>query len=566
MFDNANYVVDEIIPVIEGQGLTVIDNESVFCNIMKDLIIETEEKELLNLCVSCGILGSFEKYLNKKCSVKDFNDMLRNFIKVQKIGHNADEKNYVYNVFSGLYHFCLTHQKPSPDLIDNKAFLTKNEEVSLNITNAANLSRTIATITNKIKAFAGLIIAGIVIILFVILIITLKSCSSSDGSSNQGYNNDYSSNSGFYGDYTDDQDNYDYNYDNNDSNDQTETDDTNQHSSSTTQNSETNDDQSTTTEPIYKEPTKTKITGNKITGALKNEDDIYYYTFTPSNTGMHRFDFDISNVNADYEFEIVTSKGSSWGEFYYSSREKGMSLELNAGETYTITIAYDDMPCDYEILIGKPDPEKTITGTTVSASLNYEDKCNEYKYTAPKTGVYRFSFDVSNVNADFSFRMYNSKSAEIRKIKYSAASYATNDPGTTISLKAGETYTIWVWQDYLLCDYTINIGVPNDPTRISGTKVNGSFKYLDQENTYTYVAPKDGTYTFYLDISNTAADFELRMINSKNSTIRSTNYAAAKYAKKRAEFSEDLKAGETYTITVYQDYLLCDYTIEVVTP
>ena len=54
--------------------------------------------------------------------------------------------------------------------------------------------------------------------------------------------------------------------------------------------------------------------------------------------------------------------------------------------------------------------------------------------------------------------------------------------------------------------------------------------------------------------------------NSKNTTVRSTNYAACKYAKVRAEFTVNMTAGETYKIILSQDYRLCDYTLEVSLP
>lgn len=80
------------------------------------------------------------------------------------------------------------------------------------------------------------------------------------------------------------------------------------------------------------------------------------------------------------------------------------------------------------------------------------------------------------------------------------------------------------------------------------------------------MASKTGTHTFYMDVSNSAVDFDILVKNSKNTSVRSTNYAACKYAKVRAEFTVNMTAGETYRIILSQDYILCSYTLEVVIP
>lgn len=327
----------------------------------------------------------------------------------------------------------------------------------------------------------------------------------------------------------------------------------------------------TTTQPEYVEPTKVKITGNTISGSIKDEEDEFYYTFTPTVSGIHRFDFDISNVNADYRFRLITSKQATKGPYYYSSKnmsikDHGISLELTAGETYTIIIDYYKLACDYTVKIGKPESVKKITGSSISGSIKFTDEVDEYKYTAPKTGRYRFDFDISDTNADYGFKLITSKQSTKGPYYYSSKGQSARNHGVSIDLTAGETYTIKIFQETKTCNYTVNIGVPTDNVSFSGKSVNGSFKFLEQENTYTYVASKSGTYTFYMDVTDTAVDFDVLVKNSKNTTVRSTNYAACKYAKVRAEFTVNMTAGETYKIILSQDYRLCDYTLEVSLP
>ena len=249
-----------------------------------------------------------------------------------------------------------------------------------------------------------------------------------------------------------------------------------------------------------------------------------------------------------------------------SIKDHGISLELNAGETYTIIIDYYDLPCDYVVKIGKPEAVKTISTSTFSGSIRFTDEIDEYKYTATKTGRYRFDFDISDTNADYGFKLITSKQSTKGPYYYSSKGQSARNHGVSIDLTAGETYTIQIFQETKTCDYTVKIGVPTDVVSFSAKTVSGSFDFLEQENTYTYVASKTGTHTFYMDVSDSAVDFDILVKNSKNTSIRSTNYAACKYAKVRAEFTVNMTAGETYRIILSQDYRLCNYTLEVATP
>lgn len=328
-------------------------------------------------------------------------------------------------------------------------------------------------------------------ILFVILI---RSCSDDN---NGGYNDYSNTNETYY--------NNDYNYDDSDLDGVGDTQDTTSDvtdnttlypedsttntTNSTTENDSNNsvtdnnvDSQTTKltepTEPEYVEPTKVKITGDTISGSIKDEDDEFYYTFTPTVSGIHRFDFDISNVNADYRFRLVTSKQATKGPYYYSSKnmsrkDHGISIELNAGETYTIIIDYYDLPCDYVVKIGKPEAVKTISSSTISGTIRFTDEVDEYKYTATKTGRYRFAFDISDTNADYGFELITSKQSTRGPYYYSSKGQLARNHGVSIDLTAGETYTIRIFQEDKTCDYTVKIGVPTDVVSFSGKTVNG---------------------------------------------------------------------------------------------
>ncbi|MBM6872031.1 hypothetical protein, partial [Pseudoflavonifractor phocaeensis] len=73
-----------------------------------------------------------------------------------------------------------------------------------------------------------------------------------------------------------------------------------------------------------------------------------------------------------------------------------MNIELEAGKTYILSIEYSNGPCDYTVSIGVPNPVEDATGSTqISGSLTYKGQEDRYQYTAPTSGIYRFSTDLS---------------------------------------------------------------------------------------------------------------------------------------------------------------------------
>ena len=102
------------------------------------------------------------------------------------------------------------------------------------------------------------------------------------------------------------------------------------------------------------------------------------------------------------------------------------------------------------------------------------------------------------------------------------------------------------------------------PKKIIGNKISDSFKFKEQENIYSYTAPKSGRFIVYLDASQANADFDIKVISPSTAILKSINYVAAKYGKTRAEFAVYLTEGDTYTIKLVQDSGLCNYTIEFV--
>lgn len=278
------------------------------------------------------------------------------------------------------------------------------------------------------------------------------------------------------------------------------------------------------------------IEGMSFSGSITYKDQEDIYTYTAPKTGRYRFDFSTDNVQSDYKFYMYASNKSELASTYCSNG--GKTVDLNAGETYTIKVKQYAGTPNYSITIGEPNESMTINGTSFSGSITYKDQEDIYTYIAPKSGRYRFDFNSDNVQNEYKFYMYASNNSEI------ASTYYSNG-GKTVDLNAGESYTIKVKQYSGTENYTITIGVPNDPNTIFGTSFSGNLTFKDQEDIYTYIAPVTGQYIFDFNSNDVQSEYKFIMHDANNSELASTYYSNGN---KKVE----LIAGETYTIIVRQ--------------
>ena len=301
----------------------------------------------------------------------------------------------------------------------------------------------------------------------------------------------------------------------------------------------------------------TSVVGSSISGTFSAEDEKIIYTYKAPVYGKYRFDLDIDNVNYSYSISIKDSKNAKLSSGSSGSSSKGITVTLEKDYTYTIEIIQDYGLCSYSISIGVPNTPKTVSGTEISGSITYTDQSDTYYYTANVDGYYRFDLDISNVNNNYRFSIYDSKEQ-----KLASCSYSDFGHGTNAKLKANEKYRIVIVQDYRLCDYKITIGVPTEPTQVAGNSILGSLSFEEQKDTYYYTAPRTGRYIFKLSSGNVNANYNFEIIRANNSKIRSTTY----YAEKNKNTLVNLNENENYTITISQDYLLSSYEIAITPP
>ncbi|MBM6870820.1 hypothetical protein, partial [Pseudoflavonifractor phocaeensis] len=127
-----------------------------------------------------------------------------------------------------------------------------------------------------------------------------------------------------------------------------------------------------------------------IKGSITEDGQEDQYRYTAKVKGTYRFSTDL-NAGGEVRVRISGENGKSLGDAINS-----LSIELEAGKTYILSIEYSNGPCDYTVSIGAPNPIEDATGSVrLSGKLTYKGQKDRYHYIAHTSGIYRFSTDLS---------------------------------------------------------------------------------------------------------------------------------------------------------------------------
>lgn len=300
-------------------------------------------------------------------------------------------------------------------------------------------------------------------------------------------------------------------------------------------------------------PTGIPIIKNPFSGTLsyQGQKDEYYYT--APITGDYRFSFDTSDATANYNFVLLSAKNESMAERSYSNSERGITVALNAKETYRIYVEQQEGFPTYKISIGVPRGPAAVKGTFISQTFQFQDQQDRYSFKAPKSGIYRFDFEINDVTMDYTFFMLSSKKENIAE-----RSYSSGEHGVTVELQKNETYQIIVKQKDGLSTYSVRIGIPQDETTLKAPVVHGSFRFKDQQNVYYYTPSGTGTYQFHFLSSDETANYYIRVYDSKNASCMDSQFDHYGHMAEA-----DLQAGQKYKIILLQQSKLPTYTVTI---
>lgn len=195
-------------------------------------------------------------------------------------------------------------------------------------------------------------------------------------------------------------------------------------------------------------PEKTKqISGDTFSGKLSYIDKCDSFTFKPQVDGIYRFDFDTTNVNYNYRFEMYTPKQESVCDVNYNCSNNGVSAYLYSEIEYTIYVSQKEGLPEYEISIGIPKEKSAVKNGIFSGKINYIDQCDLYSYKLSK-GEYQVQFKNINSDSEVKIRVLSAKQENI--FERSNTTDIVN-----FNVETGGVYEIQVEQRYGYTDYDI---------------------------------------------------------------------------------------------------------------
>ena len=295
-------------------------------------------------------------------------------------------------------------------------------------------------------------------------------------------------------------------------------------------------------EPIayqnYIEDISDKVSFN---GSLIAEDQKDNYRYIPLIDGIYRFDTNLSSGGS------VIIRVSDENEDSIDYNYDALTINLEAGKTYILSVEYRNGTCDYTVNIGVPIPINDISDSlSVSGNITYQDQKDKYYYTAPVTGTYRFDTNLSSGG-----------SVIVRISGENDKSIDYNYDALSIDLEAGKKYILSTEYRNGVCDYTVSIGIPIPIVDISDnpSSITGSITYRDQKDKYYYTAPVTGTYRFDTNLSSGGS--VIVRVSGENDKSIDYNYDA---------LTINLESDKKYILSIEYRNSTCDYAISTGVP
>ena len=181
------------------------------------------------------------------------------------------------------------------------------------------------------------------------------------------------------------------------------------------------------------------------------------------------------------------------------------------------------------------------TPSQISGQFSSAVSKRTYTYVAAVSGNHRFDFSIDDVNKRYYLYVYDSQG---RRLDYTS----TSSSGLTVDLTAGSTYKLVV-ENYYNSSYpvyTITINKPNPTKVVANNQIAGTIKFKDQEDCYTYVAPRTGTYGLNFRTSDVQQKYYCYIYNSKNQEVDDFWITDPK------DTHVELTGGEKYTFRIIQ--------------
>lgn len=194
-------------------------------------------------------------------------------------------------------------------------------------------------------------------------------------------------------------------------------------------------------------------------------------------------------------------------------------------------------------------------GKEIAATFSHPEESYSYIYEATVTGKYRFDFDISNVNCNYTFLVTDEKEQILTETSYS-------EGGKLVHLYEGKKYVITIRQDEGV-DFEgfITIGVPLKPQTITNNFASGTFRFEGETIEYKFKPSISGIYRFDFNIDDTNKNFDFIILEENESILEETSYDNTDNG-----CSVPLESERTYKIQVIEKTGLANFEIKINEP
>lgn len=185
-----------------------------------------------------------------------------------------------------------------------------------------------------------------------------------------------------------------------------------------------------------------------------------------------------------------------------------------------------------------------------------EGQSDDYSFTAPRDGRYRFEMSEIHDGNSVDLLIYNSL-GEVVDSNYNC----NNGEGVTLyDVTGGEAYRVCVRYNYAMTPYHLSIGLQKEPLDITNyTSLTDSVDFTYQCNVYYFTAPRDGRYRFEIANLYGYAEVEMLAWNDLHEEINKDYYCS----NGEGLTLYDLEEGKTYEIQVRQTTGFSSYELHI---
>ena len=290
-------------------------------------------------------------------------------------------------------------------------------------------------------------------------------------------------------------------------------------------------------------------------GSFEFQDQEHYFVYVPANSGVHSLTVSNMLSGTYVRMCVYNHLGEILWDSSYMNNGNYLYGELEAGETYYISLCYQSKLSTVDLTIGAPKAAVDVSKyNVITDSIDFNRQSNLYTFVA-KEASYAFIMSGAKDNyTDVTVEVLNRLGETV-----AYAGYFSNDDSFTADLTVGETYTIRVSDCDGVTPYTINMISAKPAVEFSGKMVvNDSIEFKGQRNQYRWTATADGDFRFYManlesgavnlyiyDANGEQLDYDTYCYNTDGITIY------------------NILAGETYVIYVEHCNTIGSYSLVV---